>query len=149
MQITKKGIELPVKLNVKVFKNNNKESVLVFVKDVITEKKYKYGLDNEHDLFTVLMENIPDRIYFKDINSKFVLVNRAQSSNFNLTDPSEAIGLCDHDFFDKKHADQALKDEQKIVKTKKPMISKIEREKIQSPGKTYEWVNSTKVPIIT
>ncbi|MCB0745389.1 MAG: PAS domain-containing sensor histidine kinase, partial [Ignavibacteriae bacterium] len=147
-QIPKKGKEFSVELDLKAFNNEGKKTVLVTAKDVYSNKTYIEQLENERELFQALMDNIPDRIYFKDINSKFTMIDKAHAVGFNLKSPSEAIGKCDHDFFDKKHADQALKDERKIIKTKKGIISKFEREKIQLSGNQYEWVHSTKVPII-
>jgi hypothetical protein len=39
-----------------------------------------------------------------------------------LKDPSEAIGKTDADFFSEVHAQQALADEQQIMKTGNPML---------------------------
>ncbi|MCW8849849.1 MAG: PAS domain-containing sensor histidine kinase [Melioribacteraceae bacterium] len=147
-QITKNGRKNPVELKCKVFNYQGSNSIQIISRDISDRKAYQETLENQRDLFQTLMDNIPDRIYFKDTNSKFTFVNEAQISNFHLKYSSDAIGKCDHDFFDKKHADQALNDERKIIKTKKAIISKIEREKIQSPNREYEWVNTTKVPII-
>ena len=147
-QITKNGMKIPVELNCKVFEHEGRNSIQIIARDISDRKVNQDKLENERDLFQTLMDNIPDRIYFKDLNSKFTFVNKAQSTNFNLKNPSDAIGKCDHDFFDKKHASQALNDEKKIIQTKKAIVSKIEREKIQSPNREYEWVNTTKVPII-
>lgn len=147
-QITKNGKEIPVELNCKVFKYNGQNSIQIIARDMSTIKAHQEELENGRDLFQTLMDNIPDRIYFKDLNSKFTFINKAQASNFLLENPEDGIGKCDHDFFDKKHANQALNDEKVIIKTKKEIISKIEREKILSPNREYEWVNTTKVPII-
>ncbi|HEX2960177.1 MAG TPA: PAS domain-containing protein [Ignavibacteriales bacterium] len=56
----------------------------------------------EKDLLFSLMNNIPDTIYFKDKDSRFVRVNRAQAQVLGLNDPEEAIGKSDFDFFTKK-----------------------------------------------
>src|SRR5437868_3053185 len=42
-------------------------------------------------LMETLMDNIPDHIYFKDRQSRFIRVNKAMARRFNLCDPAEAI----------------------------------------------------------
>ena len=74
-------------------------------------------LRNDQYLMTVLMDNIPNYIYFKDLESRFVRINRAHFQSFGLTDPKEVIGKTDFDFFTHEHAHQAYEDEQKIIRT--------------------------------
>lgn len=99
----------------------------------------------EKDLLYSLMNNIPDTIYFKDKNSRFVRVNKAQAQVLGLDDPEEAIGKSDFDFFTKKHASDAFNDEQNIIATGEALIAKIE--KIRRADGQYRYVSATKVPI--
>ncbi|MGE5499453.1 MAG: PAS domain-containing protein, partial [Syntrophothermus sp.] len=99
----------------------------------------------EKDLLYSLMNHIPDTIYFKDKDSRFVRVNRAQAQVLGLNDPEEAIGKSDFDFFKKKHASEAFQDEQKIIATGKALIAKVE--KIRRADGQYRYVSATKVPI--
>ena len=99
----------------------------------------------EKDLLYSLMNNIPDTIYFKDKNSRFVRVNKAQAQILGLDDPEEAIGKSDFDFFTKKHASEAFNDEQNIMQTGKALIAKVE--KIRRADGQYRYVSATKVPI--
>ncbi|HEX2866623.1 MAG TPA: PAS domain-containing sensor histidine kinase [Ignavibacteriales bacterium] len=99
----------------------------------------------EKDLLYSLMNNIPDTIYFKDRESRFVRVNKAQAQILGLSNPEEAIGKSDFDFFTKKHASEAFQDEQNILKTGKALIAKVE--KIRRADGQYRYVSATKVPI--
>ncbi len=113
----------------------------------ITEHKYiEEILSHERDLLHTLMDNIPDTIYFKDIKSRFTRVNKSQARVLGLHDPKSAVGKMDRDFFDEQHARIAYADEQKIIRTKQPLVDKIENLRM-SDGK-YHWVTATKVPII-
>ena len=57
------------------------------------------ALARERALVAILMDTIPDRIYFKDERSRFILINRSQAKAFGVGDPDRAIGKTDFDFF--------------------------------------------------
>ncbi len=96
-------------------------------------------------LLQALMDNIPDVIYFKDLQSRFIRINRAWAVNHNLRDPIEAVGKTDFDFFTREHAEAALADEQEIIRTGRPIINKEERETWADRPDT--WVSTTKMPL--
>jgi len=102
-------------------------------------------LAHERDLLNALMENIPDRIYFKDRESKFIKCSRAVAASLEINDPLLAIGKTDHDFFQSDHARDAFEDEQRIMATDQPKIGVIEKE-IWKDGRT-SWVLTTKMPL--
>src|SRR4051794_32315704 len=78
-------------------------------------------------LLHTLFEHIPDRIYFKDENSRFILISHAQAASFGLADPRLAIGKSDFDFFDESHARPAFEDEQELMRTGVPLVGKVEK----------------------
>ena len=67
--------------------------------------------DQERNLFRFLMENIPDRIYFKDRESRFICVNAAMARLFHLTGTDAAVGKSDRDFFPPADAQQMYEDD--------------------------------------
>jgi len=92
-----------------------------------------------------LEENIPDTIYFKDTQSRFIHVSKAHLRAFNLMDKSEVIGKTDFDFFTEEHAREAFEDEQRIMRTGEPIINKEEKE--TWPGHPATWALTTKMPL--
>ena len=83
--------------------------------------KTQNELAQERDLLRILMDHIPDCIYFKDAESKFVRINRAQAALLlGVNDPAEALGRCDADYFDAEVARKTLADEQRILETGEP-----------------------------
>lgn len=99
----------------------------------------------ENDFLHTLMDNAPDHIYFKDIESKFIRINRSLANRFGLKNPAEAVGKSDFDFFTREHAQRAYQDERTVIDTGKPIEGK--REKETWPGGQDTWVSTTKVPI--
>jgi len=116
-------------------------------KDILERSKIEKELAHERYLLQELMENIPDNIYFKDAESRFIRINSTLAAKCGLSDPSEAIGKNDFDFFAEEHARQAFEDEQEIIKTGKPLASILEKE-VWLDGRVT-WVSTTKVPLRT
>ena len=92
-----------------------------------------------------LINSLPDNIYFKDRESRFLMINRALAERFGLKDPSEALGKTDADFFDSEHARNARYDELQVMQTGKPIIGKEEHETTHSG--LSKWVLTTKLPL--
>lgn len=92
-----------------------------------------------------LLCHLPDHIYFKDRASRFILINQEQARIFGLRDPSAAIGKSDADFFSPEHAAAALRDEQRVIRERRPIVNQEERE--TWPDGSTTWVSTTKVPL--
>lgn len=107
-------------------------------------KRAEIALDREREFSRILEDNIPDRIYFKDTQSRFLRINRAMAELFHLKHPDEAIGKSDFDMFLAEHAQQAFQDEARIMKTGKPLVGIVEKETF--PDGTIGWATTTKLP---
>lgn len=99
----------------------------------------------DHHLLMALMNTTPDRIYFKDRESRFLLVNQAMRDFHKITDDSQIIGKTDFDFFLPEHAKDAYGDEQRVLNTGEPLVGKLERENFADGRVT--WCSTTKVPL--
>jgi len=102
-------------------------------------------LESQNQLVTALMDGIPDHIYFKDLESRFLRVNKALAWLFKQDDFSKIIGKTDRDFFDRKHADEAYADEQQVIKTGKPLVGLEEKTTLADGSEV--WVSTTKMPL--
>ncbi len=102
-------------------------------------------LAHEQFLLRTLLDNVPDSIYFKDLQGRFLRSSRAQTKRFGLSDPAQAIGKTDFDFFAAEHAKEAFTDEQQIIQTGQPLIS-VEENSPLADG-TERWVSTSKLPL--
>lgn len=101
---------------------------------------------NEQDLLRTLLDNSPDHIYFKDMQSRFLKCSKAQALQFGAASPAALVGKTDFDFFSEEHARPAYEDEQEILRTGQPMIGKAEKETWKD-GRAESWTLSTKMPL--
>src|SRR5205085_6360679 len=112
---------------------------------VADERKHaEEALSQERCLLHSLMDNLPDNIYFKDAASRFLRINKALTTYFGHSDPAQAIGKTDFDFFTEEHARAAYADEQEIIRTGQPVVGKEEKE-TWLDGRV-RWVSTTKMP---
>lgn len=102
------------------------------------------GESLDSSILRVLMETSPDRIYFKDLESRFVRNNAAHARSLGAASPEACVGKTDADFFSREHAERALRDEQEIIRTGKPIISQLERLTMRDGRKG--WASATKIP---
>src|SRR5205823_5149425 len=107
-------------------------------------RRAEEALSRERALLHALMDNLPDAIYFKDAASRFLRINKALATSFGLSDPAQAIGRTDFDFFTEEHARPASADEQESLRTGRPVVGKEERE-TWLDGRV-SWVSTTKMP---
>ncbi len=103
------------------------------------------ALEDERGLLRALLQNVPDRVYFKDIHSRFILVSAALAHAAGLSSPDEAVGKSDSDLYSPERAAAARKDDDEILHTGRPIIGKIESE--TSPTGEETWCLTTKVAL--
>ncbi len=113
--------------------------------DVTQRKKIEEALAYERDLLRALLDNIPDRIYFKDVHSRFLRCSASMVKRLGLKEPKEVIGKTDFDFHPPELAQEFYEDEQRIILTGQPLINKLEKQ-ISTEGNII-WASVTKVPI--
>ncbi|MGE0018995.1 MAG: PAS domain S-box protein, partial [Draconibacterium sp.] len=100
---------------------------------------------NEQLLFRIIMNNVPDKIYFKNLKSEFISVNKNLADFFGLKSSADAIGKTDFDFFSIEHARLAFEDEKKIIDTGEPLVGVEEKE--TWPDGRITWASTTKMPL--
>lgn len=96
-------------------------------------------------LLDAFLEHIPDNVFFKDLDSRFVRISSAMAKYCGLKNPAQAVRKTDADLFSREHAEQALADEREMIRTGRPIIGKEERETWPDGHET--WVLTTKVPL--
>jgi len=139
-------------------------------KDITALKQIEHALAYERDLFQMLMDQSPDSIYFKDLQSRFMRFSHAkvkrsfaaELARHTAAHPDEKeedrpahlsseerfaeylVGKTDFDLFTEEHARPAFEDEQEIIRTGVPVISKVEKE-VWLDGREA-WVLTSKMP---
>ena len=134
-------------LSISAVRNNRKkiQNYIISIIDISQRIEMQNLYEREQKLQQYFMDYVPDSIYFKDTESRFIKANKATLRKMGLSSIDDLIGKTDHHFFDNEHAEAAKKDEEDIIKNVKPILNKIEKE-TWSDG-TVTWASSTKIPL--
>jgi sigma-B regulation protein RsbU (phosphoserine phosphatase) len=97
------------------------------------------------ELLRQLMDNMTDNIFFKDLDSKFIMMNKACAQWNGFASPAEAVGKSDFDIFTKEFAQAAHDDELHIYQSGEPLKCK-EGHAVWGDGH-MKWVSTSKVPL--
>ncbi len=112
--------------------------------DQKVRRRTEEALAKEQYLLRMLMDHVPDHVYFKDAQSRFISASKSLLRERGL-DPSVLKGRTDFDIFTAEHAQAAFDDEQRIMRTGEPILDKEEKE--TWPDGRITWVSTSKMPL--
>ncbi|HDP68893.1 MAG TPA: PAS domain S-box protein, partial [Candidatus Marinimicrobia bacterium] len=115
------------------------------LEDITEIKRVEEALASERNLLKTVIDNIPDKIYAKDTEGRFIICNHAVAKRMGKSEPDEIIGKSDFDFIEQELAAQFHADEQAIIKSGEPLINHEEPLDHLEGGR--RWNSATKVPL--
>jgi PAS domain S-box-containing protein len=108
--------------------------------DITARREAEAALARERQLLRTLIDSLPDYIYVKDPEGRYLLVNEAQARLLGLSSAADAIGKSLADFLPGPLGDLVLADDRRVCETGEPVIG---REDLLGNS----WMLTTKVPI--
>ncbi|MBI9065970.1 MAG: PAS domain-containing protein [Salinivirgaceae bacterium] len=112
----------------------------------LVNEEMKESLTKQSALLNSLLDNIPDYIYFKDLNSKFLRISKSMLHLFGLKSVDAIVGKSDFDFRGHAEAQKYYNDEQEIINSKSGIKNQIQKE--QKGDGTTQWNSVTKMPLL-
>jgi PAS domain S-box-containing protein len=99
---------------------------------------------DESDQLNILINNLPDSVYIKDTDSRYIIANNKFAEMLKVGTPEELYGKTDKDFYKYEDAEKYLHEDRNLLSTKTPFIKR-EQEGIKNGKAKYSI--TTKVPI--
>jgi PAS domain S-box-containing protein len=102
-------------------------------------------LEEERNVLRTLIDTLPESIFVKDRDGRFVINNSAHARLLGAASPEEAVGKTDFDFFPRELAETYQADEQAIIRSGEAWINR-EEPVVDAQG-NRKWSATTKVPL--
>jgi PAS domain S-box-containing protein len=119
--------------------------VFAVSRDITYLKQTELELERERQLMQALMDNIPDAIYFKDTDLRYLRVSKGAALKEGIQQPESMIGKSDFDYFSQESAQEFYDLEMEIMRTRQPVIGLEQKE--QRPGRPPTWASTVELPM--
>jgi PAS domain S-box-containing protein len=119
--------------------------VLVVCEDITERKRAEEELFNSRQMHQLVLDNIPQRIFWKDRNSVYLGSNKTHAEDCGYDDPGKLVGKTDYETASAATADLYRGDDREVMETGRPKLN-YEEPKIKPDG-SQAWLRTSKVPL--
>lgn len=113
--------------------------------DITDRKQAEIDLAEERNLLRTLIDNLPDAIYVKDKESKFLVANTSIATLMGADHHQDLIGKTDFDYYEEDDAQKFYNDEQQVIRDAVPLYDREESSLIGDGS--IQWHLTTKIPL--
>ncbi len=125
------GSIIDVESETSVLTLSSEPHIQTIVRDITERKHMVEQLAQERALLRTLIDNLPDLVYIKDKDSRFVMINRIPHNQMTFS-LEQIIGHTDFDLFPEDIAANFFADEQAIMRTGQAIMN--QEESVVAPG---------------
>jgi len=111
----------------------------------VSEENLKHGLADERMALQLLIDQVPDYLWIKDCESRFVIVNKALATDCGLARTEELVGRSDFDIHPLEAAQVFRAHEMLLLASGRSAVD-IEEAVVTKTG-DRKWLSSTKAPL--
>ena len=128
-----------------VKENNVIQGAVVTFLDTTQRHAAEMALDSERNLLRALIDNLPDYVFVKDTQGRYLVDNIAHRRFVGAKTVEDVIGKTPADFFPKEEAERIQAEDAEVMRSGQPMVNR--EEPMTSPDGRRTWVWKTKVPL--
>jgi len=120
-------------------------SIIIITRDVTERRRAQDELFNSRQMLRTVLDNIPQRVFWKDRDSIFVGCNKPFALDCGYEDPSELVGKTSYETASAATADLYHADDREVMESGRPKIN-YEEPQIRPDG-SRAWLITSKVPM--
>ncbi len=116
------GKENFIEYAVAPIKMQGKKYIITIDRDITEKKRAEEALQNERNQLRTLIDNLPDLIFFKNVEGKYILSNKAYLELLGINEQTEVVGKTVFDFYRNGQAEEFYKEEQEVIRSGKSIF---------------------------
>jgi PAS domain S-box-containing protein len=145
--ITAKGNELwVISAGRPIYKNGEFKGLIGTFQDITDHVRSEIKTRESELLLRTVVDNLPLNVYIKDLDSRKILVNKAECESLGYSDASKILGKTDFDLLDKAIAQISRDEDLSVLKTLTPILGK-ETLNVKKDGSVTTFLTS-KIPLL-
>jgi two-component system cell cycle sensor histidine kinase/response regulator CckA len=143
----KDGSEFPIYLSTSIVRNEARQPIYLvgIARDISEEKKVREEIHRSRQMFQLILDNIPQRVFWKNRDLRYFGCNKPFARDAGLSHPREIIGKDDFELPWRRTASLYREDDQLVMNADRPKL-RYEEPQHKSDG-CDSWVITSKIPL--
>ena len=141
----KDGVMFPVEISTALVMIDGHELVIGIDRDVTERHQIEEKLAEERNLLRMMIDNLPDRIYVKDLQGRKTISNKADWQASGGKQIEDVLGKSDFDTYPAELAEKFWADDKAVLDSGLPILNR-EEPGLDAEGNRH-WIMTTKVPL--
>ena len=143
----KDGSEFPIYLSTSIVRDENRKPIYLvgIARDVAEDRRVQDEIHRSQQMLRLILDNIPQRVFWKDRDYRYLGCNKAFAYDTGLSHPRELIGRNDFDMSWRETAQLYREDDRRVMETDTPKLRFEEPQ--HKPDGTVLWLRTSKVPL--
>lgn len=126
--------------------DGNVTEMIVYCLDITERRKAEESMRASQEMLRLVIDNIPQHIFWKDRNSVFLGCNKNFAEDAGFADPASVVGKMDYDMPWKREEAELFRDyDRRVMDADSPILHIIEPQ-LQAEGREA-WLDTNKIPL--
>jgi PAS domain S-box-containing protein len=113
--------------------------------DITARKKIEEELFCSQQMLQLVLDNIPQRVYWKDAEFGFLGCNKSFTEDIGLENPADVLGLTDSDMPWRDSADEMRREDQQVIEQGVPKMNYEQAQRLIDGN--VSWLRKNKIPL--
>jgi PAS domain S-box-containing protein len=110
----KDGQIVDLEISARAVERSGERQLVAFTRDITRRKRAEQALQESERKFRTLLENLPQKIFYKDRQSIYVSCNENYARDLEIS-PGEIAGKTDYDFYPEDFAEKYRADDKRVM----------------------------------